>query len=221
MKKNYKVLCVSNDVSVLDSVKQLSKEFNIDILKDNFHNIVTMPFNDIDIVILDSECLGDFTTGLAKKIYTLYPKISIILLGEKNPEFSQQVLELNFAKFIIKSECYNSLREELMHFFDNDNFLYCDASKQLYFFNEKDFFDLKYKILMLNKKEIYLNHNERKLLFLLVKNAHRVVKYKEIAAYIWNDEYKNEAISSLVSKLRKKLGGILIKNESREGYKIN
>ncbi len=74
---------------------------------------------------------------------------------------------------------------------------------------------------MIDKKPIKLTKNELLLLDILVKNYQRVITYKEIENFIWQNEYMSiDALRSLIRSLRKKLQGDFIENISGIGYKM-
>lgn len=75
-----------------------------------------------------------------------------------------------------------------------------------------------------NNKTIQLTYKQTRLLYYLIRNKHRLVRYEELAKFVgWNiyDNYTLNSLVVLIYKTRLKLKGILnIKNVMNIGYII-
>ena len=82
-------------------------------------------------------------------------------------------------------------------------------------------FNLKKEKLYKDGIEVKLNSNERKFLYLLVKNLNESVDSQFIKSYIWEDkDICENTLRTTVKKLRAKLKSNFIKNIRGVGYKI-
>lgn len=75
--------------------------------------------------------------------------------------------------------------------------------------------------LFINDQEIELTLYEKRLLTLLLQKQGVCVSYEDISVYVYDlIEFSKDSISSLVKRLRKKIGKDIIVNCFNEGYKI-
>jgi len=82
-------------------------------------------------------------------------------------------------------------------------------------------YDFDNKILTCKDEEIKLTKKEVLFFELLIQNSHRVVTYEEFQNHIWTDEYmSDDALKSVVKKIRYKFPKDYIKNLSGIGYKL-
>lgn len=88
--------------------------------------------------------------------------------------------------------------------------------------NKTDSFDLLNQTLFKNNELVSLTNNQRKFLFILIKNKGRIVSYAEIEQFIWFDKLmSSDALRSLVRDVRKSIGKETIANISKYGYRIH
>jgi len=142
----------------------------------------------------------------------------IITTAYTDQEYLLQAVELNLVKYIVKpidEEVLNEALELCVQKIESKNSNIVRVAKNHYF----DTFN--YTLLDENNL-IKLTQKELKFLTLLVDQKTRIVSYKEIENYVWAGEYMSEdALKSLVRKLRKKISKQSIQNYSKLGYKIN
>ncbi|WP_024955417.1 response regulator transcription factor [Sulfurospirillum arcachonense] len=174
--------------------------------------------NSYDIVILDIEMSDLNGLELATKIRELNSTIPIIIISAyTNTEYFMKAIELNLVKYLIKPVKVQELEESLNLCAQS----MVSQKSHLFYFNEKDFYDFKLQQLIVNNEEIHMEHYERELLNILVKNNQRTLSYREIITKIWEEEPEIGSLRSVVSSLRKKLPiGIIIKNIPQIGYRL-
>jgi DNA-binding response OmpR family regulator len=84
---------------------------------------------------------------------------------------------------------------------------------------EDCFYDLNTNDVYLNDKNIMLSKNQKHLLELLAKNVNSVVSKESLSYHLWmTKEESQSALRTVVYLLRKKLDGIQIQAQSKEGY---
>jgi DNA-binding response OmpR family regulator len=82
-------------------------------------------------------------------------------------------------------------------------------------------FDMRMEKLFRDKREINLNRNEQKLLYLLIKNIGQTIPNDSIMDYIWDrKDVCSNTLRTTIKKLRDKLKSNFIVNVRGVGYKI-
>ncbi|MCK5110453.1 MAG: response regulator transcription factor [Arcobacteraceae bacterium] len=76
------------------------------------------------------------------------------------------------------------------------------------------------KLMYYKDSVIQLTNKETLLLDILIKNIGNTVSNAEIENYVWGETVGNGYIRQLVSKLRKSLPCLVIKNHAANGYRI-
>jgi len=142
----------------------------------------------------------------------------IVLTAHTDKKYLLGAINLYLEQYIIKpinlKDLKNSLERSLSVISKNHS-----ISKKL---PQDCSYDFDTKILTCAEQEIKLNKKEMHFFELLLHNQHRVVTYKELQDYIWEDDYMSDnALKSLVRNIRHKLPKDYIQNLSGVGYKIN
>jgi DNA-binding response OmpR family regulator len=82
-------------------------------------------------------------------------------------------------------------------------------------------FDVKNMNLKYQKNEVNLNHKEKALIYILVKNIPNVVESDQIINYVWDNKFIcNNTLRTHIKKIRLKLKDNFIENIKNVGYKI-
>lgn len=179
-----------------------------------------------DIILLDINMPKLDGITLAKKIREVDSKVKIIITTSYTDQDKLlQAIELSLVKYILKPINPNILKETILK-----------AKKSILLENKKDkdkIFLLEDNIiwnatkekLFLEKEEIKLTKNERRLLILLSSNPDKVYSFFEIFDYLSYDDFYKEfdtnQIRALVKLLRKKIPKKSIINVYGEGYRFN
>lgn len=139
----------------------------------------------------------------------------IILSAHTDKEKLFKAIELNLITYLVKPIKSDELQKAILN-----------AKKQLekkYIIqiSEKYFFDTQTNQLYLNKEEVSLTLQEKKFLSLLLQRKNNSVSYEDISLHVYEfNEFSQNAITSLVKRLRKKLDDEIIKTSFKIGYKI-
>lgn len=83
------------------------------------------------------------------------------------------------------------------------------------------FYNIKRKQLFKDEVEILLSKNGQKLIELLVKNRGCTVSFEQILYHIWNKNYSLGALRSLVYRINRQIGVLLIENVKGVGYRVD
>jgi len=129
-----------------------------------------------------------------------------------------EAIELNLVKYLTKPIKQEELNTALIQCTNN---LRNNNSNKIYF--SKDcVFNITKKSLQFQNTNIKLTQKEMNILNLFCSNLKRVITYQEIENVVWYDSVMSEdALRSLIKKLRKKLPHGALENIAKVGYKIN
>lgn len=155
---------------------------------------------------------------LLKQIRQEDKKCQIVVLSAfLDTKYLLEAIELNLVKYLTKPIKHDDIYPVLLKCASNLK----EENTDLIFFSKECYFKIKEKILVSENEELKLSKNERTFLELLCKNKDRTVSYEEIENIIWYDSIMSEnALRTLVKKLRKKLPENSLENISKLGYKI-
>jgi DNA-binding response OmpR family regulator len=172
---------------------------------------------DIDIIITEMTLNNGNTIGFMKNIRSINKNIPIIIISNvKEIEYLLEAIKLNLTNYILKPIDLKILRESLCKSVVNiyDNGLYEVEFKNgvKYNFRKKTLF-LDDEILPLTSKEV-------RLLDILLYNRQSLLPKENLKDLIWENEYdiSDEALKSLLNRIRKKIGKETIENVSSSGY---
>jgi YesN/AraC family two-component response regulator len=170
------------------------------------------------IIITDIKMTKMSGLDLIKQVRQLDTKCQIIILTAfVDTKYLLEAVELNLVKYLIKPIRHDTMYEVLKQCVKNIN----EKKSNLTYLNSEYIFDGFNKTLLHKKEFVKLSRNERDFLQLLCQNLTRVVTYEEIESIIWYDSVMSEdALRSMVRKLRKKLPLNCLENISKVGYKI-
>ncbi len=169
-----------------------------------------------DIIMSDIEMPRMSGLEMAKRIRKKDKAIPIIITTAfTDTHYMLQAIELQLVKYIIKPISSKKLQEALnllLEHLNINNIATIDKQKH---------YDSLNKCFIIDKNIIKLTNKELKLLDLLAKNHHRVVRYEEIETHIWYDDYMSmDALRALIRTLKKKLQGDYMENVSGFGYRL-
>ncbi|NPA03544.1 MAG: response regulator transcription factor [Epsilonproteobacteria bacterium] len=218
--KNLSVLYVEDEQDIRTLLQEVLKdEFSsFDTAKDGEEGLRKFFDKKYDCVITDIEMEDIDGLTLAEKIRDHNDTIPIILLtaySEKERLF--RAIDVGVNKYLVKPFTPDKLLEVI-----------CDIFKKR--LERKEHIDLGkgllYNIyrgeLKKNGEFITLTKKEKLFLDLLIEHKDRVVTFSEIDDYVWGGEdFSENALRTLVKRVRKKSYKELIKNFSGVGYKLN
>lgn len=137
----------------------------------------------------------------------------IILSAHTNTEDFLKVIPLNLVSYLVKPIKMEELKQIVLKAIEN-------ISKDNYIKLNNDYlWDMDKKVLLLDNKKIELTSNEKAFIEILVSKLNQKVSYEDIHNHIYNiEEYSQDAIFTLVKRLRKKTTKEFIKSSFKYGY---
>lgn len=141
----------------------------------------------------------------------------IVLTSNTSNKFLLELMELYISKYILKpfsqKELYDALNKCLQ------------VIKQRLYSNVKlgkgFLFNFQTQSIIKDGEVTVLNKKESILINLFIQNPNRVITYEELEYHIWNDEFTQAALKSLLRDFRKKTYKTILQNFSGIGYKLN
>lgn len=171
----------------------------------------------IDIIISEFTINSGLTTKFITQIRSINKNIPIIIISSvKDINLIRDIIKFNLTDYIFKPIDIKILKEALntsvISIYDSGLF-------QVNFENGTKY-DVRKKLLTLNDEILTLTINEVRLLDVLVFNRQSLLTKDTLKDMIWEDPYdiSDEALKSLMTRLRKKIGKESIQNISGSGY---
>lgn len=171
----------------------------------------------IDIIIMEISYPNEKSFVFLKNLRKINRQIPIIIVSKTvDPNAIIETITYNIIDYILKPVDLKKLRFALYR-----------AAAQIYEnglyvvkFDDDLIYDVRKKILKQNDQDVELGKNELKLLDILVANRNSLMSQEEIKNMIWDDSYdiSEQALKSLINRLRTKIGKKYIKNVSTLGY---
>ena len=214
------VLYVEDEESIREMMAEvLADEFaSFETAADGIEGLQKFKEKSYDLVITDIEMPNMGGLDLAQKIRQIKEDIPIILLtaySEKEKLF--KAIDIGVTKYLVKPFTPDKLLETICEIVakrqKKDEVI--PLKSDIIYYKAKAQIEKNNQIIQLTKKE-------KKFLDLLLANKTRVVSFDEIERSVWGDgDFSDNALRTLVKRLRKKLTKDLIRNYSGLGYKIN
>ena len=171
----------------------------------------------IDIIIMEINYPNENPFLFLNNLRKINRQIPIIIVsGTSSKDIILESIPHNIIDYIVKPVDLKKLKLALYRAVAQiyDNGLYVIN------FENNLVYDVRKKILKENEQDIDLGKNELKLLDILVANKNALMSTEEIKRLIWDNDYEitEQALKSLINRLRTKIGKKYIKNVSTLGY---
>lgn len=212
-----KILLLEDDYSLNEAIKEILEYSNYEV--DSFYDgleALTNVSNKYDLYILDINTPSVEGIDILTHIKKLNPKSKVLMISA--------IIDIEKIREAYKIGCNDYIKkpfeiEELLLKVErldeeiqlnnieviNPIAKYCYVKKQLY----------------INEEICNLTKNEKNFIYLLLKNKDEIISHQQIEDFVYDGENKsNDAIRSMVKRLRKKLSIDLIQNVLEEGYQI-
>jgi len=169
-----------------------------------------------NIIITDINMPKIRGVDVIEKIRKTDTKTQIIILSAHTiTEDFLKVVPLDLVSYLVKPLKMEELKKAIAQAIEN-----ISAINQI-FLNDGYIWDKDIQILRKNGVKVELTHHERSLVEMLVLRINRDVSYEDLHNYIYNlEEYSQNAIFTLVKRIRKKTSKELIKSSFKLGYFI-
>jgi DNA-binding response OmpR family regulator len=211
----YSVLLVEDDLQLAKIVKRIleSKDFIVTLVDDGTKALDYIKKGDYDFYLIDINIPGVNGLELVKHIRELKKRGKIIMITASVEEYNfKKAYEYGCDDYIKKPFHATELEVRIKHLLEQEekNITFDDYE---FIFDSKDLFK--------NGEMINLRKKEKKLLYILLKNANYTVDNQKIIEYVWEGENKeNPPIRQLVNELRKKFDKDYIKTVVGVGYRF-
>lgn len=171
----------------------------------------------VDIIIMEINYPNENSLFFLNNLRKINRQIPVIIVsGSSNKDTILETIPHNIIDYIVKPVDLKKLKLALYRAVAQiyDNGLYVIR------FDNNLIYDVRKKILKENENDIDLGRNELKLLDILVVNKNALMSTEEIKRLIWENDYEitEQALKSLINRLRTKIGKKYIKNVSTLGY---
>lgn len=153
---------------------------------------------------------------LAKKIREYDSNtIIVIISAHTDKEKLFKAIELQLLTYIVKPIKREELKQTILSIQSRLETQYMVT------LDEDIQYDLSANQLLVKNQKVELTVAEKRFLNLLLQKQGNCVSYQDISLFVYDiQEFSKDAISSLVKRVRKKVGNNVIINCFNEGYKI-
>lgn len=218
--REIKILLVDDEDNVRISLYNSLKELCKDVITANDaeealnkYNIYTPDIIFVDIQMPKTSGL-EFIKNIRKDDLDT---IVIVLSAFDDKIFLKEAIPLKLLDYIIKPISFSQLMKVLKQSID----LIKKRENNKVYFSDNCYYDMKTQVIYNNYKKYDLGLSEYKLLSLLIENKNKVVSTKIIEVTVWSDgSFTENALKSLLQKLRKKIGKTSIQTLRGLGYKL-
>ncbi len=211
----YSVLLVEDDLQLAKIVKRIleSKDFIVTLVEDGSKALELIKNNDYDFYLIDINIPGVNGLELVKYIRELKKNGKVIMITASVEEYNfKKAYEYGCDDYIKKPFHATELEVRIKHLMEKEeeSIKFDDYE---FIFSSSDLFK--------NKEMVNLRKKEKKLLYILLKNANYTVNNQKIIDYVWGGENKKDPpIRQLVNELRKKFDKDYIKTVVGVGYRF-
>lgn len=218
--KNIKILYVEDEENIRRNALSYFKRLFDTVFdaKNAFEALEIVKEEKPHIIITDIKMPKTSGLELVKRIRQFDKSVQIIVLTAfTDTNYLLEAVELGLVKYLVKPIRHDKMLPVLLQCVNNLN----ENKSNLVNINSECIYDTFNKTLVYKQELVKLSKNELDFLDLLCTNVTRVVSYEEIANTIWYDSVMtDDAIRSLVRKLRKKIPQDCLENIAKVGYKI-
>jgi len=227
--KNINVLIVENEDTVINVLRNHIDGWGYTVLDsctDREKILSLIESKDINVLFMDISIEG-CKRGLetAEIIKKKYPKIEIIFLCDQLDEYDiSRAIKIDPIAYLAKP--INREEQHLylmiaMHRILNENKR--EKTDPTHLILDKEFsYDMSSSILFYDNEPMHLTKKESALLNLLVEHKNTIVDTSTIKNIIWTEvEINDNAIRSLIKRLRQKLKHKFIQTFATQGYMLS
>lgn len=218
--KNIKVLFVDDEDNIrTNAISYLSRLFDeVYEAKEVNEAFQIIEYKKPDIIITDINMPKINGLEMIRQIRQKDINTKIIVLSAyTNTEYLLDAIDLNLEKYLVKpishdilfpvlSNCVNKLK---------------NIDRNIKYLSKNCYFDILKRDLYKDNEIIKLSNKELDFLTLLCESSNSFVSYETIQAVVWQDAFmSDDALRTVVRKLRKNLPENCLENFSKTGYRI-
>lgn len=219
--KNIKVLFVEDEENIrINAISYLKRLFSeVYEAKDALEALEIVEYKKPNIIITDINMPKINGLEMIRKIRQKDENIKIIVLSAyTKTEYLLEAVELNLEKYLVKPIRHETLFPVLSSCVKKLK----NRDKNIKYFSQNCYFNILNKSLYEDENIVKLSNKELDFLSLLCENSNSLVNYETIQAFVWKNDFMTEdALRTVVRKLRQKLPENSLENFSKIGYKIN
>jgi len=218
--KNVSILYVEDEEDIRNLLADvLEDEFkSFDTAKNGEEGLARFKEGKYDCLITDIEMEKMDGLTLAQRVREIDDRIPIVLLtaySEKERLF--KAIDIGVTKYLVKPFTPDKLLEVVCEIFQKEL-----KKNRIFDLGQGFLYDINKGELKKGDESVALTKKEKLFLDLLLKNKDRVVTFNEIEKEVWDGvDFSENALRTLVKRVRKKIYKDLVKNFSGFGYKIN
>jgi len=170
-----------------------------------------------DIILSDIEMPEGSGLDFIKQVREHDSKTIIYLLsGYPTQAYLLEAVKLHLEDFIRKPVSMHKLDQ-----FIEQCVTRFSATRKVLSHKDNITYSHKRKVLYIQQTEVHLTHMEISLLELLIEREREIVSYEHIEEMLYRDKpFNKDSLRTLMSRLRKKLGGCLIFSHPDVGYRL-
>ena len=217
--KGLKVLYVEDESTIREMLKEVLEEdfLAFETASNGEEAWEKFQKDKFDCIITDIEMEKMDGLSLAQKIRQRSDIPIILLTAYSEKERLLKAIDVGVNKYLVKPFTPEKLLQTVC-----DIFIQKLQRENIVDLGRGFLYDKKNATVIYENKKIHLTRKEKAFLDLLLQNQDHIVSFMEIEENVWEEgEFSENALRTLVKRLRKKLYKELILNYSGVGYKIN
>ncbi|WP_375725028.1 response regulator transcription factor [Arcobacter sp. KX21116] len=232
--KDFNVLFVEDDIDFRKEFFELLQDIfpkvtiavdGLDALN-KYKEFYTQTNKYYDLIISDIKMPNFDGTQLVEAIYKIKKDQTIVILSARNEfKYLLPLVNLGIHQFFTKPINYSTFLDDIFKLTNQIYHLKLNENKNILRVDESLVWDMENKKLMQNNTAIKLTKKEIIFVDTILGNNGRICTVEELIDIIWFEEFDVNAdirnLKNIISRLRKKVPNLHIKNIYGMGYKAD
>lgn len=232
--KDFNVLFVEDDIDFRKEFFELLQDIfpkvtiavdGLDALN-KYKEFYTQTNKYYDLIISDIKMPNFDGTQLVEAIYKIKKDQTIVILSARNEfKYLLPLVNLGIHQFFTKPINYSTFLDDIFKLTNQIYHLKLNENKNILRVDESLVWDMENKKLMQNNTAIKLTKKEIIFVDTILGNNGRIYTVEELIDIIWFEEFDVNAdirnLKNIISRLRKKVPNLHIKNIYGMGYKAD
>ncbi|MGB5920443.1 response regulator transcription factor [Arcobacter sp.] len=232
--KDFNVLFVEDDIDFRKEFFELLQDIfpkvtiavdGLDALN-KYKELYTQTNKYYDLIISDIKMPNFDGTQLVEAIYKIKKDQTIVILSARNEfKYLLPLVNLGIHQFFTKPINYSTFLDDIFKLTNQIYHLKLNENKNILRVDESLVWDMENKKLMQNNTAIKLTKKEIIFVDTILGNNGRIYTVEELIDIIWFEEFDVNAdirnLKNIISRLRKKVPNLHIKNIYGMGYKAD